>query len=192
MLMGQLEEFQDLMRRVRAGSNDAARELLETYGPHVVRVVRRRMSHELRSRFDSLDFAQAVWASFYAQRSRWEEVNDPQALMGRLATMARNKVISEYRRRVLAQCRAIQRERTLEPRDESAEEVLVGGDPSPSQAFLAKDTWERLLANQSPLNQQVLRLRLAGLNCQEVGDRLSMNPRTVRRILKGIFEGFRP
>lgn len=190
--MGQLEEFQELMRRVRAGSNDAARELLEIYGPHVVRVVRRRMSKELRSRFDSLDFAQAVWASFYAQRTRLEEVEDPQTLLAQLALMARNKVVSEYRRRVLARRADFPRERPLESHEELAEDQPVEVNPSPSQEFLAKDTWERLLANQSPLNKQVLRLRLAGLSCEEVGEKLAISPRTVRRILKEIFEGFRP
>lgn len=190
--MGKLEEFQDLMRRVREGSNDAARELLETYGPHVVRVVRRRMSRELRSRFDSLDFAQAVWASFYAQRSRLEDVDDPETLLAQLAQMARNKVVTEYRRRVLTQRAGIEREQPLESHEELVEEQPVESIPSPSQEFLAKDTWERLLANQSPLNQQVLRLRLAGLNCEEVGKRLAMHPRTVRRILREIFEEFRP
>lgn len=190
--MGQSDDFQDLMRRVRAGSNDAARELLDTYGPHVVRVVRRRMSSELRSRFDSLDFAQAVWASFYAQRSRLETFDDPEALLGQLAKMARNKVVTEYRRRVVSEREGRLREQPLESNEELAEEQPMESSPSPSQEFLAKDTWERLLANQSPLNQQVLRLRLAGMTCEEVGKRLAMNPRTVRRILREIFEEFRP
>src|SRR5437870_4945509 len=43
------DEFKNLMQRVRDGSEDAARELLDRYGEHILRVVRRKLSRELRS-----------------------------------------------------------------------------------------------------------------------------------------------
>src|SRR5947209_4816813 len=49
------DEFKNLMRRVQEGSEDAARELLDRYGEHILRVVRRKLSRQLRSKFDSVD-----------------------------------------------------------------------------------------------------------------------------------------
>ncbi len=90
--------FQALMDEVRQGSQDAAWTLLETYGPHVHRVVRRMLSAELRSKFDSVDFVQSVWLSFFANRSQVCDFAQPEQLVAYLAAMARNKVVTEVRR----------------------------------------------------------------------------------------------
>jgi hypothetical protein len=49
-------EIAALMERIQEGSQDAVRELLDQYGSHLVRVIRRRLSQRLRSQFDSADF----------------------------------------------------------------------------------------------------------------------------------------
>ncbi|MCA9151905.1 MAG: hypothetical protein KDA92_21530, partial [Planctomycetales bacterium] len=54
--------FSHLLEQVRQGSDEAAWDLVETYGPHVLRTIRRTLSREIRGKFDSDDFAQAVWA----------------------------------------------------------------------------------------------------------------------------------
>lgn len=58
--------FASLMQRVREGSQDAAHELFQQYGPHILRIVRRKLHKTMRSKYDSSDFVQAVWASFFA------------------------------------------------------------------------------------------------------------------------------
>ena len=63
-------EFALLMQSVREGSQEAARTLFERYGPHIRRVVRRKLHQKLRPQFDSVDFVQDVWASFFAQQGR--------------------------------------------------------------------------------------------------------------------------
>src|SRR5688572_23874581 len=61
----QQKDFSTLMQCVREGSADATKELLDRYGPHVLRVVRRKLNRKLRPKFDSVDFVQDVWASFF-------------------------------------------------------------------------------------------------------------------------------
>jgi len=56
------------------GSEDAAREFVATYGPPILRVVRRQMNKCLRSKYDSIDFEQSVWASFFAQDLRAPQI----------------------------------------------------------------------------------------------------------------------
>src|SRR5262245_32263571 len=43
------QELRGLMERIRAGSQEAARELCDRYGSHILRVVRRKLDKKLRS-----------------------------------------------------------------------------------------------------------------------------------------------
>src|SRR6478736_4128141 len=63
-------EFAALIEQVRAGSQEAAWTLVEKYGRDVQRFVRRTLHQRLRSKFDSLDFVQIVWGSFFRAPDR--------------------------------------------------------------------------------------------------------------------------
>src|SRR5262245_41197954 len=70
-----------LLERIRAGDEVAARELLARYEAQVRLVVRRQLPKLLRSRFDSLDFLQSVWASFFRRMTAGHErFEDPRYL----------------------------------------------------------------------------------------------------------------
>src|SRR5258707_9658986 len=87
------------LARIQAGDEAAARELLARYEAEVRLVVRRQLPRLLRSRFDSLDFLQSVWGSFFRRvRSGPAEFEDSRHLVAFLARAAKNKVIDEYRR----------------------------------------------------------------------------------------------
>src|SRR5438105_7785266 len=92
-------EFEALMAKVRAGSNDAARELVNRFGPQIRRVVHRRLNARLRARYDSLDFMQAMWASFFAGEVDSNRLDTPEKLVSFLSGVARHKVVDAYRRR---------------------------------------------------------------------------------------------
>jgi DNA-directed RNA polymerase specialized sigma24 family protein len=93
------KRFHELMRQVRLGSEDAVRELLDLYGKHIIHVVRRRLHREMRSKFDSQDFVQAVWASFFTKPCLNASFENPKKLIVFLAEVASNKVIEEWRKR---------------------------------------------------------------------------------------------
>src|SRR4051794_9225673 len=89
-------ELRAFLARIRAGDEEAARERLTRYEPQVRLVVRRQIPRILRSRFDSLDFLQSVWRSFFRRmRAGPDEFEDPRHLVAFLARAARNKVIDE-------------------------------------------------------------------------------------------------
>ena len=92
-------ELSEFLRRIQAGDDGAARELLNRYEAEVRLVVRRQLPRLLRSRFDSLDFLQSVWGSFFRRmRTAPTEFEDSRHLVAFLARAAKNKVIDEYRR----------------------------------------------------------------------------------------------
>src|SRR5258708_36761050 len=108
------QEFESLMQRLREGSQEAGRELFELYGPHILYVVRRRLTSKLRSQFDSMDFTQAVWASFFALPQANYSFSSPKELMSFLITMARNKVIDSIRQRLVFAKRNVTRTQSME------------------------------------------------------------------------------
>jgi RNA polymerase sigma-70 factor (ECF subfamily) len=88
--------FESLLRRVRAGDQDAAAELVRNYEEHVRRVARIRMRDpRLRRSLDSTDISQSVLASFFARAALGQyELKSPDQLVKLLAAMTRNKLAS--------------------------------------------------------------------------------------------------
>src|SRR6516165_6225328 len=121
----------DFLQRIQSGDEGAARELLQRFEAEVRLVVRRQLPRLLRSRFDSIDFLQSVWGSFFHKiRTGPNDLNQEQSLITFLAWAARNKVIDEYRRSA-TQKQDIRREESIET-SRQGETGLAGGD-TPSQ-----------------------------------------------------------
>jgi RNA polymerase sigma factor (sigma-70 family) len=183
----ELQEFHALMQRVREGSEDACRDLLARYGSHVIHAVRRFLSREMRPKFDSIDFTQSVWASFFASRGNLSELGDPEALIRFLTTVARNKVVAEYRRRQTDK-HNLRREWSLELLGPDITQQMNSPQPTPSQAAIGNECWDRLIHDQPRLFQEVLHLRRCGMTQDEVAEHLGVNPRTVRRAIQRVLE----
>jgi RNA polymerase sigma-70 factor (ECF subfamily) len=182
------EEFAALMERLRGGSEDAARELLDRYGEHILRVVRRKLSRELRSKFDSVDFVQAVWASFFAGEPGRRRFDHPQALMAFLVTLAQNKVIDAVRQRMQTQKYNINRERPLDGSVAHEAAGLAARQPTPSQEAVANDEWRRLLADLPDRYRRMLILLREGHTQKDIARELNVNEKTIRRVLEKLNE----
>jgi hypothetical protein len=102
--------FCDLMRRMGEGSEDAAWEFYQRYGGHVRRAVRRAMHRRLRPQFDSVDFAQLAWKSFFRMRDEAYEFESPQHAVKYLMALAKHKVQMEVRRQLSTQKHDLGRE----------------------------------------------------------------------------------
>ena len=176
--------FRLLMERVRGGSDNAAQELVGRYEHHVLRVVRRRLNTLLRSKFDSADFVQAVWCSFFTNRARVAAFDQPEALIAYLATMAANKVMKESRRRMQSVKYNVNREHSIESSCVGHGAILVARQPTPSQFAIAHEQWDRLLQGQPEHYQHMLDLRRKGVTCEEIARQLGVNEKTVRRVMQ--------
>ena len=66
--MSEQTSFEDLIRRVRAGDQDAAADLVKRYEPAIRRAVRFRLTDTRLMRvLDSMDICQSVFASFFVR-----------------------------------------------------------------------------------------------------------------------------
>lgn len=158
--MSEESVFDDLIRRVRAGDEDAATELVRTYEPAIRREARVRMlDSRLRRSLDSVDICQSVFASFFVRTALGQyEFEKPAQLLKLLTSMARKKLIDHAREEGAAR-RDYRRVRA------GSEEIrgLAAGGSSPSQQVAAHEILhefrrrlsdeERLLADQRSLNR---------------------------------------
>ena len=175
------EDFAALMAQVRFGSPEAAEQLWRKYGPYIVHAVRRSLHRRLRSRFDSQDFVQAAWASFFTDLPDASRLNSPAALVQFLTTVARHKVVAETRRQ-RGPRRSIQRQRSLR-RPRTNQRYADRKSPTPSQQVSEEDFVEHIVADQPERYGRVVQMRLNGMDENEIAEQEKTTARTVRRVM---------
>ena len=173
------------LARIAAGDQDAARELLIRYEAEVRLVVRRQLPRLLRSRFDSLDFLQSVWGSFFRRvRGGASEFEDSRHLVAFLARAAKNKVIDEYRRAGSRKA-DMHREEPLWADGDRPRDLTAPGDTA-SQVAEAHETFGMLRDLLPRERHQLLELKAEGLSSREIGEQLGISERTVQRVLEDL------
>lgn len=178
------DDFQALMQRVLDGSDEAAKELFDNYAPCLVHAIRRRLSQRMRSRFDTQDFAQDVWASFFAEAPDKRAFDTPDALLAFLTVLAQNKISDAARQRTHAQKCDVNRELSLDDSQGVVDKGrLMGNDATPSQILMGQEEWLEFFHKQRPVYQRVLILLRAGKTHEQIAREMKVDRRTVDRIV---------
>lgn len=187
------EQFQSLMNELRnARSDAAAAQLVAKYQEFVVSVVRQYMGKQIRRRFDSIDFTQQVWASFFRRYPQLDDFNEPDNLKAFLRTLAQNKVIDQTRRNLKRKSDKDVRERSLPTNANATVPEIQGEDPTASQWAQANETRAMMfdrVKHQPPHYRRVIELRLDGLTIEEIASVVKKNEKTVRRIIRFVERG---
>jgi RNA polymerase sigma-70 factor (ECF subfamily) len=172
--------FQALLQCVRAGDDAAAAELVCRYEPVLRRIVYvRLLAARLRGRVDTSDICQSVLASFFVRVSLGQyELNSPEDLLKLLATMARNKVIDQARRRELEGDQEVR-----VPVAEVPEMALASAEASPSQQITLRELVGEARRRLSPEERQLLELRQEGLEWTAIAARVGGKPEALRKRL---------
>ncbi|QDU26225.1 RNA polymerase sigma factor [Anatilimnocola aggregata] len=175
------------MEQVQAGSQQAAWDVVQRYSHDVHRIVRRTLNRRLRSKFDSLDFVQIVWASFFRTPHRIKDVETPEQLVAYLATVAKFKVISEVRRRLQSAKYNLNREADRSDMQQTLGQ-LAATSPTPSSVAMAKERWEQLLAGEPEHVKQIVELRLQGVTFTSIAAELNIHERTARKVVQRLLQ----
>jgi ECF sigma factor len=120
--------FAGFVRRIRAGDEQAARELVERYEPVIRREVKMRLRDpRLYRRLDWADICQSVLASFFVRAASGQyDLSQPDQLLRLLVVMTRHKLSKQERRH-----RADKRDyRLAEERDAADLEGRPGAEPA--------------------------------------------------------------
>jgi RNA polymerase sigma factor (sigma-70 family) len=180
-------DFDELMQRVRSGCQEAAREVFDRYNDQVRRIVRRYLDHRLRKLYDSMDFAQSVWASFFHTPAERYNFPTPQALVRFLARVASNKVIETNRKRMQTARHGLRREDSLEAPlggELKLGEVVPGPDHTPSQYVIADEQWEYLLRGLPDGHRRILEMVRKGYTYVEIAGALNEHPKKIQRLIQ--------
>ena len=170
----------DLLERLNRGDLDAAETILIEYEPQIRLAVSRQLSGALRSKLDTMDVVQAVWADvisgFRNNATKWH-FDDRRQLKAFLVTLARHRLIDRRRHYK----RAIERERPLN--QYTSVDLPASPQPRPSEIAQGAELWESILEQCPPAHRDLLRMKREGLPLAEIAKRCGLHEGSVRRII---------
>jgi RNA polymerase sigma-70 factor (ECF subfamily) len=168
-----------LLERLCTGDRAAAEQVFVAFEPYLRAAVRRQLPPSYRSRFDSTDILQSVWADALRgfREAGWRFV-DADHLRGFLFVATRNRMIDRVRQHQ----KSLARERRLE--EGPGDGLPSCGQPRPSEIAQADEVWERIQARCPAEHRPILDLKRQGFTLAEIGARVHLHPDSVRRILR--------
>jgi RNA polymerase sigma factor (sigma-70 family) len=167
-----------LLVKLTSGEDSAAERVFRDYEPFLRAMVRRRLTPSLRSKFDSMDVVQSVWADLLeSYRAAGWRFTDREHLRAFLARVTQNHFYTHCRRHG----HALEREQPL-PEDESSA-LPPSGQPRPSQVVQADELWEMILRGCPPTHREVFRLKRQNVPLAEIAARTGLHEGSVRRII---------
>jgi RNA polymerase sigma-70 factor (ECF subfamily) len=172
--------FDKLIRRVRAGDQDAAAELVRQYESFIRRTVRFRLVDDrLRAVFDSMDICQSVLGSFFVRAAAGQyDLDSPAQLTRLLVNMARNKLASQARKE-----HAERRDNRRVAGGDVDAANLPAPDPSPSQQVASEELLRQVQDRLTPHERQLVELRNQGRDWASIADELGGDPVALRKQL---------
>ena len=181
------DDFTDLLARARAGDEAAIRDFLITVRAGSSDDGPSRLPRKLRTQFDSTDFVQAVWQSFFVgSAGRILAISTMSSISADFCPgWCGTRCSEQHRRLTRTEKYDLAREERLYVRrgDREVPREVVSPEPSPSQAVQASDRMAQLTAGRSPREVEVITLRRQGLTFDEIAERTGINERTVRRVI---------
>ena len=172
--------FRDLVRRLRAGDEAAAAELLQRYEPTLRRTVRVRFRDpQLRRLLDSTDICQSVFHNFFVRVAAGQfELDQPEQLLKLLATMARNKIINHAEAQ-----RAQRRDYRRVEEGGLKDGQLAAPGSTPSQQVAARELLQEMHRRLSAEERRLLDLRQQGREWTDIAAELGGSPEALRKQL---------
>jgi RNA polymerase sigma-70 factor (ECF subfamily) len=183
--------FAEFVKRVRAGDEQAAAELVRRYESAIRLEVRLRLRDpRLRRAFDSLDVCQSVLATFFVRAAAGQfDLESPEHLVRLLVGITRNKVMAQVRRQQAGK-RDLRRAEPLDP----AACPAADNNPSPSQVVAGQELLRMVRDRLTDEERQLSELRAQGLGWAQIARQLGGTPdgrriqldRALRRASEGL------
>jgi RNA polymerase sigma-70 factor (ECF subfamily) len=172
--------FAEFLRRVRAGDESAAVELVRRYEPALRLEIRLRLRDpKLRRLLEPDDLCQSVLKSFFVRAASGQyDLDTPAKLLALLRAMARNKVAKQARKHQTLR-RDLRRDVSL---DVAAPPVAAAG-PSPSRIVIGREMLDALRGRLTAEERRLADLRSQGCEWAEIARELGGTPQARRKQL---------
>ena len=173
--------FSAFFRRIRAGDDQAAAELVRKYEPALRLEIRLRLTDpKLRRLLEPADLCQSILKSFFVRAATGQfDLDSPEKLLALLRTMARNKVTNQVRKQQALR-RDVRRDVSL---DDGGAAPVAANDPSPSRLAIGRELVEALQARLSADERRMADLRSQGCEWAEIARELGGTPQARRKQL---------
>jgi RNA polymerase sigma-70 factor (ECF subfamily) len=173
-----IDPLDELIERMNDGDLVAAERAFLVHEPYLRMAVRRQLRGPLRSKLDSLDIVQSVWADLLTGfRDGGWRFTDRFHLRAFLIRVVRNRLIDRRRQHH----RAIEHEQALA--ETASDEFPRARQPRPSEIVEGNELWETMWEQCPPAHRQILVLRRQGFLLSEIAARTGLHEGSVRRIL---------
>lgn len=172
------ESLDQWIERLNQGDTAAVEHLFLAYEPYLRIAVRRRLSRRLRTKVDSRDVVQSVFADMLRglRTGGWQFAGRPQ-LLAFLRRVAWRRIADRYQKHR----RVLEREQSLvETQPQSLPQSAL---PRPSEVAQGREFWEQVLDACPPAHHEIVRMRMNGLRFAEIAERTGLHAGSVRRIL---------
>ena len=182
--MPEQDTFADFIRRIRAGDEQAAVEMVRRYEPLIRREIRLQLEDRRLSRlFDSMDICQSVLKSFFLRTAAGQyDLDTPEQLQRLLVTMARNKLLSQVRH----QRRQRRDARLGESLNTAVHDVAARGE-TPSQIVSKRELLGEFRKRLSGEERKIADLRGEGEPWTAIAARLGGTAESRRKQLERAF-----
>jgi RNA polymerase sigma-70 factor (ECF subfamily) len=181
------DSFPHLMRRLRAGDQEAAYRVFDRFSHRLVGLAHKRLGLRLRSKLDPEDVLQSVFRSFFRRNATGEFAPDSwDSLWSLLTAITLHKCghqIDYFR----AGCRDVAREAGAAANSSPACWEALAREPTPAEAVLLTETIEQLIASFADTRERrMVELALQGEDAAEIAPLVHCSQRTVQRILSRV------
>jgi DNA-directed RNA polymerase specialized sigma24 family protein len=160
----------------------AAEELVKSYSPVMVPVIRLNLSRRLRRLVDPEDIAQDVWATFFYRR-RWRRIPTTHEALGNLLCfMARLAALTAGQFHGACK-RALSRDVPLDDVPVPQQAALLDHHAGPAEQASASDLREAVFRDATERARSVLQMVLDLRTREEIARTLAISLATVWRIV---------
>lgn len=173
-----------LLRRLRAGSDDAATQLYLRYARRLQGLAHAKCAPDLAARVDAEDIVQSVFRTFFRRVARGDyDVPEGEELWKLLLVIGLNKI-----RAVGAFHRAARRDvrSSVSPESWETTDSSPSGDETSLQ--ILRIAIDEVLGGLSEEHRRILQLRIEGHEVAEIAAQLGRSKRTVERILQELLK----
>jgi len=182
------------LERLADGEFDAVQQFWDQYGFRMQRLAEKNIGKKLAMRVDAEDVVQSACRTFFRRVGNGQltvATSDQLWNLMCAIVLLKTRQVARFHFR---DKRTLNREVSIAPTAEDESDVRfqpVSSEPSPADAAEFADELKRLLRNLEPEMQQVVQLKLEGYTNTEIGDKLAVSERTVRRHIQDVRQGMK-
>jgi RNA polymerase sigma-70 factor (ECF subfamily) len=179
-----------LLERYRQGDQQAADELFRRYVGRLTALAQKRLSSRLARRVDPDDIVQSAYRSFFRGAGDGAfSLQESGDLWRLLVVITLNKLRRQVERHSAGK-RAMNTEQSFagDASMFALRPEAIASEPSPEEALALVEEVEQLMEGLTPIQRQMLELRLQGYTVDEIAQQVNRSERGVRRLLDKIKE----